>query len=148
MTVWVVVVDGSRGRVFASEDLNTSWHEVIDYCNTEARLREQDLTADASGRVHDRMGNARHRMENVHSKKQRTKTEFMKELSDYLSSQFAAGEFQALIVAAPQRLLGELTDHLDAKCRQSIVRSYAKDLTRLSEEALRQRVTDRSYADE
>ena len=146
MTVWVVVADGSRGRVFASEDLKTSWREITDFCNPEARLLEQDLTADSSGRVHDRMGQARHRMESAHSKKQLVKTEFVTELAEYLNLQFGAGNFQSLILAAPKRLLGELTDQLQDKCRRTVVRSYAKDLTRLPENELRQRISDRSYA--
>lgn len=142
MTIWIVIADSARARVFSAHRLHDQWKEVHDFCNTEARLLEKELVSDTKGRVFDSVGKGRHDMEPKHSAKQHIKSQFAATIAEYLNQQFGNGRFHRLVLAAPTRLLGQIERQLHQQCYDSLYQRHAKDLTKLPVDRLRQAIIE------
>jgi len=110
MTIWVLVADNSRARLFSTPYSNGELEEEQDFVHTDARLHEQDLTSDLPGRAFDRQGDARHAMEQRVDPKDGQAIAFARQLIAYLEDGRIKQRFDRLYIVAPPALLGLLRD--------------------------------------
>ena len=89
------------------------------------------------GRVHDRMGNARHTLEPHTSERTQERTAFMCKVAEYLQLAYSKGKFDHLILVAPPKLLGLLRKVLASAVSESVSLEITKDLHYLHTNELR-----------
>jgi protein required for attachment to host cells len=130
-TVWVLVADASRARVFAADNrVANTLEEVTDHLHPESRLHNRDLVSDRPGRASDRASVARSAVEEEGGPKDHQATVFARELAGMLSDAAGEGKFEHLVLCAPPAFMGELREKLDDGVRQRISAEVTKDLTR------------------
>ena len=136
MTIWVLVADNSRARLFSTDFNNGELEEEESFVHTESRLHDHDLTSDLPGRAFDRFGGARHAMEQRLDPKDGQAVDFAKQLIAYLEDGRVKHRFDKLYVVAPPMLLGLLRDcygHL----APLVAGEFGKHLTQCTPKELR-----------
>ena len=130
-TVWVLVADASRARVFAAENrVGSELEEVTDRLHPESRLHNRDLVSDRPGRAGDRGTEARSAVEEDGGPKGQEAAAFARELAGMLAEAAGKGTFEHLVLCAPPAFMGELREKLDDGVRQRVSLEGTKDLTR------------------
>ena len=130
-TVWVLVADASRARVFAADNrVGNDLEELTDRLHPESRLHNRDLVSDRPGRASDRGSVARSSVEEEGGPKEHEATVFARELAGMLTEGAGEGRFEHLVLCAPPAFMGELREKLDAGVRQRVSAEVTKDLTR------------------
>ncbi|MCW5696244.1 MAG: host attachment protein [Bauldia sp.] len=124
---WVLVGDGRKALILRNEG-----DEVHPNLKVESLFEQENPAthvqgADRPGRTNDALGNRSameqtdwHRLE---------EDRFAKEVADRLYSLAHAGRFEALVVVAPPRTLGELRQTLHPEVTKRVVAEVDKDLT-------------------
>src|SRR5207237_7636529 len=59
-SVWVLVCDASRGRIFQAHDDASPWRLVESFVHDESRSKAVDLVSDREGRSSSRGGSVHH----------------------------------------------------------------------------------------
>ncbi|MCC5873485.1 MAG: host attachment protein [Gammaproteobacteria bacterium] len=147
VVIWVLVADGSRGRLFRAEGARGGLIEIDTWLHPESRLREQDLVTDAPG--HDRgRGGGAHGVNENHSARDHELEAFAREIAQRLQAALNEDAFGRLVLCAPPRFLGLLRDALPAAVRQRVRHEIGKDLTSIKDlRDLRKRLPDVLYAE-
>ncbi len=113
MTIWVLVADNSRARLFSTDFSSGELEEQENFVHTDSRLHDRDLTSDLPGRAFDRFGGARHAMEQRLDPKDGQAAAFAQQLTAYLEDGRVKHRFDKLYVVAPPSLLGLLRDRYE-----------------------------------
>lgn len=100
-TVWVLVADRARARVFAGEwpDLN-DFRQVSAFAHREGAIHQRDAEADSSGRFQERGGPC-HVGQPETDYAHRTAAEFARELVQHIEEGRNQNEFGKLVLVAP-----------------------------------------------
>ncbi|BCX17967.1 MAG: host attachment protein [Geminicoccaceae bacterium] len=132
-TMWVVVADGARARIFQGDPKVGGLELVMPELVGRAREKGTELLADRPGRSVDssHVGN-RHAMEPSTDPKEVEKERFARELASTLEAAANEGRFARLMLVAPPKMLGELREVLAEKVKEKIVKEVDKDLTWVS----------------
>ena len=130
MSVWVVVADSSRARVFDAQAPKGAIREIETLVHTQSRLHEQNLTQDLPGRTFDRGGQGRHAMEDRSSPKVHEREVFAREISAFLEQGRNKHRFEKLILVAGAPFLGSIRSHLSKQTSGVVERCIEKDLSR------------------
>lgn len=132
-TMWVVVADGARARIFEGDPKVGALAQVMPELVGRGREKGSDLLADRPGRSVDssHVGD-RHAMEPPTDPKEVEKQRFARELASTLETASNEGRFARLMLVAPPKMLGELRDVLPEKVKEKIVKEVDKDLTWVS----------------
>lgn len=136
---WICVADAGHARIkqwaARSADLTTVTTIRHDGAYEHGRYEEP-------GKTQESATTARHSFTDAEGPIRREKREFAHEVAAYLNKQAESRAYQRLILAAPPRFLGELRAALDAAATKLVVGELHKDLTKLSDAELKQRVTE------
>ncbi len=135
--VWVVLADAGAARFFERLRANAKLSERVDLAMTAAPL---ETPRERLGRVHDRIGPARHAMTPRRSPRAASAVRFLKTVADAVNAAADAGAFKALVLCAPPRPLGLLREHLSAPALGRLNQAIAKDYLHASAEELEQRL--------
>ncbi len=130
-TTWIVVADGSRARILASEGPATKMSVIDERDWPAARQSTKDLGTDRPGRTGESATPARHAIEPRIDWHEQEKARFAGEMAKLLNTAAAQRRFDALILVAPSRILTEIGRHLDSGARGKVINEVAKDLTRV-----------------
>jgi protein required for attachment to host cells len=130
-TTWIVVADGSRARILASEGAMTTMTLIEEKDCPAARKATKDLGTDRPGRSGASATPSRHAMEPRIDWHEQEKARFAGEMAKLLNLAARQRRFDALILVAPPRTLAEIDRHLDSGARSKVVNEIAKDLTRV-----------------
>ncbi|MCS7267500.1 MAG: host attachment protein [Geminicoccaceae bacterium] len=132
-TMWVVVADGARARIFQGDPRVGGLELVMPELFGRGREKGSELLADRPGRSVDssHVGN-RHAMEPSTDPKEVEKLRFARELAEKLEEANNAGRFARLMLVAPPKMMGELRELLSEKVKEKVVREVEKDLTWVS----------------
>lgn len=136
-TIWVVVADASRARIFQTDRNFTELYEAETLAHPQSRLHEQELTSDLPGRSFDSEGEGRHAMGQAVGPKKKATMDFAQAIGNRINTACHAGKCNALIVIAAPAFLGLLRDSLDKSATKNIVVEIDKDLTQHSVEEIR-----------
>ena len=96
--------------------------------NAEGAAHSRDLASDAPGRVHDRMGAARHSMEPDTGIKEESRRRFVKEMVDRLDVAHVNGDFDQLVILAAPAILGVARKALTRKLARVVLKEIPKDV--------------------
>ncbi|MDX1754619.1 MAG: host attachment protein [Marinobacter sp.] len=132
MTTWVLVADSARARFLQTESPARELKEMQVLVNPSARLKEQDLVADAPGSHGDGAMPGRHRMPQRQDAKSKARKTFAKEIDHQLNTAFGQGQFDKLCLVAAPNFLGELRSGLSKEVRQRISGELSRDITTLN----------------
>lgn len=110
MTIWVLVADNSRARLFSTDSRHGALQELQSFVHPDARLHDRELTSDLPGRALGGSGGARHAMEQRVDPKDAQAIRFAEQLIAHLEDGRVHRRFDRLYVIAPPMLLGLLRD--------------------------------------
>lgn len=127
-TIWVVVADSARARVFECHGASGALVEILDLVHPQSRRPAHIAGSGAPGRSYDRFGKARHAMVPRKNKKAFDIRVFAREIAEQLSQACRDSRFERLYLLAEPRLLGALRKALDSTVRRRLVAHQCLDV--------------------
>lgn len=143
MTIWLLVADSVRGRVFQAASPTDPINEMTTLAHPEGRLHEQALTSDLPGRTFDRRGFGRHVMEDRISAKEQDNIKFAQRIADYLETMRVEKKYERLIVVAPPDFLGILSAKLSSATQKLVSLKIPKNLAQKTAKEIRSHLPDK-----
>lgn len=110
MSIWVLVADTGRARLFSTDFGNGELKEMEDFVHTDARRHARELTSDLPGRAFDRFGGGRHAVEQQVDVKQTEAIRFAEQLIGHLERGRVQHRFERLYIVAAPVMLGLLRE--------------------------------------
>jgi protein required for attachment to host cells len=133
--LWYVIADGGRAR-FVERDTNGAFRTITSFVATELHARAHDLGRDRPARVMESANSARHAVEPRRDLHQAAKEDFIRTVADTLAAEHGQGQFDALVLVAPARVLTDLKNSLDQSVAETVVSDLQKDLTKVPDHDL------------
>lgn len=124
----VLVVDGRKMLFFRNEGDAAYPNLVVETAQERINPADRDQKTDKAGRASSPQGAAFGSMDEVDFHQQE-EDRFAAETADLLKRRALANDFEALIVVAPPRTLGELRKHYHKEVSQRLIGELDKDLT-------------------
>ena len=127
-TMWVLVADGARARLFARAG---GAHARLGAPHKEwmgDRRVGREMITDRPGRTHDSAGPGRHAMEPPGDPRELEEEKFLTEIAAYISSR--TEDYDDLILVAPAAALGTLRQKLSKQAMACVRDEFVKDLTK------------------
>ena len=141
-TVWVVVADRLRARIFEAEHPLSPLRERRCLVHGEARLHERDLASDKPGRRTG--GPGAHGVEEGSPRKEQEALRFAREIADCLGEAADHRRFERLVLCAGPRFLGLLRAELPEAVRERVSLEVRSDLAHIERpEAIREHLPER-----
>ncbi len=126
--IWILVANQSEAQIYSAKRLPGSLALVDSLTHVEGAAHARDLTSDAPGRVHDRMGSARHSMEPDTGVKEEQRRRFVKEMVARIEAAHFKGEFDQLVLLAAPAVLGVIRKTLAGDLEKAIIKEISKDV--------------------
>lgn len=126
-SIWIVVADSSRARIFAAENGQSAMVEIQTLAHPEARLHEGDLVSDKAGRERD-SGATSHDMGGESGAKQEGTIRFTSEVCQVLESGRTRGQFNMLYVITAPGFLGALRKQQSSSLQKLVSAEISKNL--------------------
>jgi protein required for attachment to host cells len=149
MSLWILVADSYQAHLYSVPsvialnnyaDANSpgAGHEHPElepfesFIHVQSKIMDSDINS-------DKFGNNKHSDGNSFSggsfidetdPKQHEKMVFVKQVSEFLSSEKAANNYDKLILAAPSKFLGLMHENLSADSLRSVIKEIDKDYTK------------------
>ena len=131
--LWVVIADGEHARVVTAAPAN-QFKTALALDSVTAHKPSRDLGSDRPGRAQESATATRHAVQPKHDPHELAKQDFLHEVARQLDAH--AAEFDALVLAAPDRALNELRGALAAPIRAKLRGEVAKDLVNVPDHQL------------
>lgn len=142
-TVWILVCDSARGRLFETNGNDSSWNLLQVLGHAESRSKTSDLVGDHSGQRSPEGPSVHHNaLAPASSPKDVEKGHFGHALSTMLDQGMRAKRFDRLVLVAPPHFLGMLKNELTPELRKHLMASIDKDLTHFDTADLVERLRD------
>ncbi len=125
---WILIADGARARILLNEGPGTGLKPATDTEYQADHRPTREIGSDRPGRVHesaDTMGHAYAPRVDGH---EFAKHLFAREMARLLDAAAARHEFDALVLVAPPKTLGELRASLGKGSRAKVSAELGKDL--------------------
>ena len=133
--IWYVIADGGRARIVQKRDQQTDSQDAYDtlqeMVSKDIHRASHDLGTGRPGRVHESAGAAHHAVEPRQDLHAAEKQNFGAEVAAWLTAANKRSEFDALILVAPARALGDIRKALDEPTKSKITSELQKDLTKV-----------------
>jgi protein required for attachment to host cells len=126
--IWILVANQAEAQIYSANRLPGNLTLVYTLTHTEGAAHARDLTSDAPGRVHDRMGSARHSMEPDTGVKEEERRKFVKEMVDRLEAAHLKGEFDQLVLLAAPAVLGVIRKAVAGNLANTVIKEIPKDV--------------------
>ena len=139
-TVWVIVADGARARVFQLDQTQQTLRPALGEELIGSNLPSREIASDRPGRTFDSGGQGRHAMEPPTDPARYAQQEFARDIVRLLDEK--RQQFDRLVVVAPPRFLGDLRALMPPQLREAVGAEVAKDLTKLPPHELQERLRD------
>jgi protein required for attachment to host cells len=140
--LWIVIADGEHARFVGREPRGRTLHTVKIFTSRSAGERSSDLVSDRPGRTFESMGTTRHAIQPKHDPHLMAKEAFVESVAEQVNAAAAAGEFDHLVLVAPDRALTTLHEALSAETRKCVVGTLGKDLTKVPDHDLGEHVRE------
>jgi len=127
-TIWILVANQAEAQIYSANRLPGGLTLVRTLSHAEGAAHARDLTSDGPGRVHDRMGSARHSMEPDTGVKEEERRRFVKEMVDWLKAAHLKGEFDQLVLLAAPAVLGVIRKTLAGDLANTVIKEIPKDV--------------------
>jgi len=126
--IWILVANQAKAQIYSASRLPGDLTLVYTLTHTEGATHARDLTSDGPGRVHDRMGSARHSMEPDTGVKEEERRKFVKEIVGRLEAAHSKGDFSQLVLLVAPAVLGVIRKTLKGDLAKSVVKEIPKDV--------------------
>lgn len=124
----VVVTDGRKMLILRNEGDNVHLDLKVERAVEQDNPSDGDQKTDHAGRSSSSIGAAQNSMHEVDFHQQE-EDRFAADTADLLKTRALKNDFEALIVVAPPRTLGELRKHYHKEVSQRLTGELDKDLT-------------------
>lgn len=142
MSIWVVVADASRARIFSAENRNGNLKEEAGYVHPASRQKGVDLESDSNGRAFDSGGQGRHAMGKESDFSEHEAKIFARELCSEIDRACQKDSFSKLYVIATPRFLGHVRAHMGAQAKKRLAGEVTKDVVNHASKDIRQQLPD------
>lgn len=140
-TIWLLVCDASRGRIFRVRDDGSPWELVTSFAHDAARSKANELESDRQGRSSPRGNSVHHNaLAPTSSLKEREEDRFVPTLVEALEHGLHAHAFHRWVLVAPPHFLGKVKGAAGAGLTKRLLTTVDKDLSELDRDALRERL--------
>jgi protein required for attachment to host cells len=123
---FVLVVDGRKSLFFRNEGDGEFPNLIVERKDGHADPKDREIKSDAPGRAFGG-GDARSAYEETDFHQQE-EDRFAAETAEMLEARALSNDYQALVVVAPPRTLGELRKHYHKEVERRLVAEVPKDL--------------------
>jgi protein required for attachment to host cells len=127
-TFWILVANQAEAQIYSADRIPGDLVLVAKLAHAEGMAHARDLKSDAPGRVHDRIGQARHAMEPDTGVKEEERRRFVKELVERLKTAHFQGKFDQLVLLAAPAVLGVIRKTLNGGLERLVVKEIPKDV--------------------
>jgi protein required for attachment to host cells len=142
-SVWVLVCDAARGRLYEVRENDPPWRLVDSWRNDASRRKGSELVRDRAGRRTPEGRSVHHNaLASASSPKEREETRFAKTLAASLDQSARSHESRDWILVAPPRLLGKLKKTLTAQTAKQLLATLDKDLSEVGPRQLEEYLCD------
>lgn len=142
-TVWILVCDSARGRLFEAHGDARPWKLVQELAHSESRSKTNELVGDRMGSRSSQGPSAHHNaLAPSSSPKDVEKQHFGHTLATMLDQALRSQKFDGLVLVAGPRFLGLLKGTLGAELEKHLLACLDKDLTHLDARDLEERLRD------
>ena len=124
----VVVADGRKMLFFRNEGDAAYPNLVVETAQERINPADRDQKTDRDGRASSPQGAAHGSMEEVDFHQQE-EDRFAADTANLLKQRALANDFEALIIVAPPKTLGEMRKHYHKEVSQRLIGELDKDLT-------------------
>jgi protein required for attachment to host cells len=131
ITTWIVLADGARARILQNTGPGTGLTEVDELQSRAAHMPTRELGTERPGRGQESATSGRHAITPREDWHEGEKVSFAHEVAAYLKENGNAGKFDALVLAAAPRTLGELRKSIDPATAARLKSELDKDLTKI-----------------
>lgn len=127
-TIRILVANQAEARIYSATRIPGNLTLTDTLSNEEGAAHARDLISDAPGRVHDRMGSARHSMEPDTGVKEESRRRFVKQMVERLESAHFRGDFDRLVLLAAPAVLGVIRKTLTSNLTKAVIKEIPKDV--------------------
>ena len=142
-SVWLVVADSSKARIFTMESRKGPINEIKSIAHTEARMHEREMTSDSPGRSSGKGGAGQHNYQDEVSPMEQENINFARQLANELDDERKKNTFNQLILVAPPEFLGKLRQQLSAQTHKLVCLELAKNLSAMNPVDIRKHLPER-----
>lgn len=129
MSTWILVADRARARLLSRAERFGPLAELGGYANPQGHLRPSDEGRDRPPRTQESANTARHAIEPHTDPHDKAAQAFARELAQVIERGRVEHAWEALILVAPPRFLGQLNAALGKQAAKLVERTVPKDLT-------------------
>jgi protein required for attachment to host cells len=130
-SIWIIVADNSRARLFTTESSSSPLQELEDLTHTESRMHDREITQDLPGR-HSGTGGTGHPYNQATDPKEYEAVQFAHQIIGYLEDACNANRFDRLMIIAEPSMLGLLRKEMPERIKKYIAFELDKNITTLS----------------
>lgn len=142
-TVWILVCDSARGRLFETRGNDSSWKLLDVFGHAESRSKASELVSDHSGTRSPQGRSVHHNALAPSSDPQEVeKDRFGHTLVTMLDQAMRSNRFDRLVLVAPPQFLGALKGDLTPQLQKHLMVTVDKDLTHFDVPELTERLRD------
>jgi protein required for attachment to host cells len=142
-TVWILVCDAARGRLFEIRGDNPSWDVIETFSHPESRSKATELVTDHMGHNSSEGGSVHHNaLAPASSPKDVQKGHFVHTLATMLDQAMRSRRFHRWALVAPAHFLGMLKKELTVELQKHLMASIDKDLNHLDARDLAEKLRD------
>lgn len=142
-TIWILVGDAARARLFETDGKTGEWVEIACYTNSDLRgLARQGGSGHTVPRTQESTNSSRHIIEPHTSHRDKCTLGFAHALVSDLREAKAHQRYDQLFLVAPPHFLGVLREQLGDADAAHLAGELGDDLVALSKGELRQRLHD------
>ena len=142
-TIWILVAESSRAKLFSAETPTGEITEVEDWAHPESRLHEREITSDLPGSNAAHSGASHHSLDDKTSAKEQEEIYFAKEISEKLEQARNSHQYKKLLIAAAPDFLGVLRKNLGQGVKDLVSQEIDKNLAHMSTAEIRTHLPDR-----
>ena len=140
-TVWIVVCDASRGRLFEIRGNDPTWNLLEVLSHSESRSRAEDLVGDHLGQRSSQGASVHHNaLAPASSPKEVEKAHFGHTVATLLDRALRSKRFDHLVLVAPPHFLGMVKNELTPELQKHLMATVDKDLTHVQTPELVERL--------
>ena len=134
--LWILLANAEHARVVVPSAVAGSFRTATAFDSVVAHRTAADLGTDRLGRSFESTGPARHAIAPRHDPHAVEEERFLQEIAGFLREAERAGNFQTLVLVAPDKVLHALRGLLDPAVGAKLVGSEGKDLLKVADHAL------------
>jgi protein required for attachment to host cells len=128
--IWILVANQAEAKIYSAERIPGSLALVGTLTHEEGAAHKRDLASDAPGRVHDRIGSARHSMEPDTGVREEERRRFVKEIVVEIVVRLQAahkrGDFSQLVILAAPAVMGVIRRTLNGALAKTVIKEIPK----------------------